>query len=81
MVSYHAGNDPYPNTAQWWVVGGALIFLSLALYIPLLRDLFHFSTLHVIDLAICLVAGIAGVMWFEWLKWRRGKNGDAVGRG
>ncbi len=67
-----------PNTAQWWVVGGALIFLSLALYVPFLRDLFHFSTLHVIDLAICLVAGIASIMWFEWLKWFRGKNGEAV---
>lgn len=70
-----------PNTAQWWVVGGALIFLSLALYIPFLRDLFHFSILHVIDLAICLVAGIASVMWFEWFKWFRGKNSKALIRG
>ena len=63
-----------PNSAQWWVVGGATFFLGCALYAPFLRDLFHFEALHLIDLAICLIAGLASVLWFEWLKWRRNRR-------
>jgi Ca2+-transporting ATPase len=57
-----------PNTALWWVVGGATSFLGLVLYVPFLRGLFHFSTLHPIDLALCLASGTAGILWFEILK-------------
>ncbi len=57
-----------PNTALWWVVGGATSFLGLVLYVPFLRSLFHFSTLHPIDLALCLASGTAGILWFEILK-------------
>ena len=56
------------NAALWWVVGGALIFLGLVLYLPFLRQLFHFSFLHPIDLGICLVGGLASIIWFEILK-------------
>ena len=57
-----------PNPALWWVFGGTLFFLALVLYVPLLRDLFHFSVLHPDDLAICLAGGILSVLWFEGLK-------------
>ena len=57
-----------PNTALWWVVGGATAFLGVVLYVPALRGLFHFSTLHPIDLALCLASGTAGILWFEILK-------------
>ena len=57
-----------PNPALWWVFGGALAFLGLVLYVPFLRRLFHFATLHPVDLAICLAAGVTGVVWFEVLK-------------
>ena len=57
-----------PNAALWWVIGGTTFFLGLALYVPFLRDLFHFSTLHPDDLAICLAAGVLSVIWFEGLK-------------
>ena len=57
-----------PNAALWWVLTGAVAFLGLALYVPLLRDLFRFSTLHLIDLGICFAAGTASILWFEWLK-------------
>ena len=57
-----------PNRALWWVVGGALLFLGLALYVPVLRNLFRFSTLHAVDLAICLGAGVLSILWFEWFK-------------
>lgn len=57
-----------PNKALWWVVAGTLIFLSLVLYVPFLRNMFRFSKLHPIDLFICLAAGISSIIWFEGLK-------------
>ncbi len=57
-----------PNRALWWVLGGALVFLGLVLYVPFLRNLFRFSTLHPVDIAICFAAGIFSILWFEALK-------------
>jgi Ca2+-transporting ATPase len=57
-----------PNAALWWVIAGAIFFLCMVLYIPVLRDMFHFSNLHPIDLAISLVAGIISIIWFEGFK-------------
>ncbi len=56
------------NRALWWVIGGAIAFLGLVLYVPFLCDLFHFTTLHPVDLCVATIAGVAGVMWFELLK-------------
>jgi Ca2+-transporting ATPase len=64
-----------PNKALWWVVAGAAAFLALALYVPHLRDLFHFSTLHATDLVLCLIAGLASVLWFEAVKVLRKRPG------
>lgn len=63
-----------PNRALWWVVGGALIFLVLVLYVPLTRNMFRFSFLHLPDLAICLGAGITSILWFEALKIVNGRR-------
>ena len=57
-----------PNKALWWVLSGALVFLTAVLYLPVLRTLFRFSFLHPLDLLICLCAGIFSVLWFEALK-------------
>jgi Ca2+-transporting ATPase len=57
-----------PNPALWWVIGGGLFFLAIVLYIPFLRQLFSFSFLHPIDLAICLGGGAIALLWFELLK-------------
>jgi P-type Ca2+ transporter type 2C len=43
-----------PNPALWWVISGGVFFMAIVLYVPFLRDLFSFSFLHPIDLAICL---------------------------
>ena len=61
-----------PNKALWYVTGGGVAILALVLYVPFLRNLFHFSILHPIDLMICLVAGVASVLWFEVFKFFRG---------
>ncbi len=57
-----------PNAAMWWVTGSALVLLAMVLYVPWLRTLFHFSTLHPDDIVLCLGAGIAGGAWFQMLK-------------
>jgi Ca2+-transporting ATPase len=56
------------NRALWWVVGGALLFLGLVLYVPFLRGLFRFGVLHANDLLVCVAAGGVGVVWFELFK-------------
>lgn len=63
-----------PNTALRWVVGGAAVFLGLVLYVPFLRSLFLFSALHLIDIVVCLAAGVFSIIWFEGLKMLNGKQ-------
>jgi len=57
-----------PNAALWWVTCGAILFLGLSLSVPFFRDLFRFSVLHSVDIAICIGAGVVSVLWFEVLK-------------
>jgi Ca2+-transporting ATPase len=66
-----------PNTALWFVLLGAAVFLGLVLYVPALRDLFKFDFLHPLDLWICLVAGGVSVLWFEALKIVNRRRGRA----
>jgi P-type Ca2+ transporter type 2C len=57
-----------PNPALCWVIGGSVFFMAIVLYVPFLRDLFSFSFLHPIYLAICLDGGLISLLWFELLK-------------
>lgn len=57
-----------PNKAAWWVVIGTITGLSMVLYIPFLRNIFHFSFLHLDDILICAFAGLLGIALFEILK-------------
>ncbi len=66
-----------PNKALWWILGGALVFLGMILYVPFLQNLFNFGTLHLIDLLICFSAGIFSIAWFEGLKIINRKNHNA----
>jgi Ca2+-transporting ATPase len=56
------------NPALWWVMGGALSFLGLVLYVPALRQLFHFGTLHADDILIAVAAGIVCILGAEAAK-------------
>ena len=60
------------NRALWWVMGGALSFLGLVLYVPPLRQLFHFGALHADDILIAVAAGIICTLGAEAAK-RLGK--------
>jgi Ca2+-transporting ATPase len=59
-----------PNRAFWWVIAGAVGFLILVLYVPSLRNLFRFSTLHTDDLLICVGAGLLSSLVIELLKFK-----------
>jgi P-type Ca2+ transporter type 2C len=67
-----------PNAALWWVVGGTLVFLTAALSVPMLRGVFQFARLHVVDLLICLAAGVMSILWFEVMKHLNGGSRKAV---
>ncbi len=58
------------NRALRLVIGGALLSLVLVLYVPELRDLFHFSVLHFEDMLIALFAGMFSVLWIKVLNIR-----------
>ncbi|MFA6470414.1 MAG: cation-translocating P-type ATPase, partial [Candidatus Latescibacterota bacterium] len=57
-----------PNIAQWWVFGGAVVFLGIVLSVPFLRNLFQFNVLHPKDIFLCLAAGSISFVWFEMMK-------------
>jgi Ca2+-transporting ATPase len=63
------------NTVLWLILALTLVFLGLVIYVPFLRDLFHFDMLHLNDLLLCFGAGIASILWFEAVKYfSRRKN-------
>jgi Ca2+-transporting ATPase len=57
-----------PNKALWWVTGGALSFLTLALAFPYLRNLFKFAPLHRWELAVIVVACLISILIAESVK-------------
>jgi P-type Ca2+ transporter type 2C len=59
----------YKNTSLLIIVAATLAILTLVIYVPSLRELFRFGTLHPGDLAICFGAGIACILWFEAVKY------------
>jgi Ca2+-transporting ATPase len=58
------------NKALWLVIGGALFSLVLVIYVPFLRNLFHFSVLDIGDAVTALLAGILSVAWLKILNIR-----------
>ena len=56
------------NTPLWAVTAGALALLTIVLYVPSIRDLFQFSTLHPNDIAVCSVLALASITGIEAAK-------------
>jgi len=54
-----------PNIAQRWIAGIAIIFLIMIIYVPILQTLFKLQSLQIIELLICLFAGLISIIWFE----------------
>lgn len=74
-----------PNDALWWVVGGAVVFLAIVLYVPFLRNLFRFDLMHATDILICVGAGLMSILWFEGFKmfdmWKKRFSVSKVSKG
>lgn len=50
---------------------GAAVLLALTLYVPSLREIFRFSFLHPVDIAICLAVGVGSVTIGSFKQWKR----------
>ncbi|HEX9028234.1 MAG TPA: cation-translocating P-type ATPase [Anaerolineales bacterium] len=57
-----------PNPALWWVTGGTLLFLALALMVPFLRGLFSFAPLHLWELGLIAATGLVSILISESVK-------------
>ena len=67
-----------PNPALWWVTGGTLFFLGLAVSIPFLRDVFSFGPLHLWEIAVVGVASLLSILVAEGAKlWMFPKKSSA----
>ena len=56
------------NTPLWILTSSALLLLALMLYVPAVREILEFSTLHAIDIATCLGLSVLSVAWFILVK-------------
>jgi len=63
------------NKALVGVIIGAVVFLVMVLFIPLLRSLFHFGNMYPIELVISVGSGMLSVIWFELLKFSLNRLG------
>ncbi len=57
-----------PNAALWWVVGGTVLFLALAIWLPMLRAIFHFAAPSPRALLFALAAGVGTMPLVDALK-------------
>lgn len=58
-----------PNSTVKWVIGGAIVFIGLVLYIPLLQRLFSFAPITLTELVVCAAIGVSTITWFELYKY------------
>ncbi len=73
-----------PNAALWWIVGGALLGLMLALYVEPMREIFRFAPLSLIQLLMSFAAAAIGLIWpelYKAIRRRQARSGTASMRG
>jgi Ca2+-transporting ATPase len=61
-------SSPLRDRTLWAVTAGALFFLALVVYVPVLARMFGFAPLGGTEVALCFGAGAVGVTWFELAK-------------
>lgn len=59
----------YENKPLYLIIAATTAVLFLVIYVPVLRDVFHFGILHFDDWIICVMASLACVVWFELVKY------------
>lgn len=73
-----------PNAALWWIVGGALLGLMLALYVEPMREIFRFAPLSLIQMLMSFAAAAIGLTWpelYKAIRRRQARSGTASMRG
>ncbi len=68
-----------PNPATWWVVGGTLAGLAIALYAPAARQIFRFDAPDGMQLLACAAAAGVGITWLQLTNLLRWHNRVAGG--
>jgi len=63
-----------PNKSLVWVFGGTIVALFLVLYVPALQEIFLFSPVPAMALAVAAGAGVASIIWFELFKYLKSKR-------
>ena len=56
------------NNIFWIILGGAVFFLGLVIYVPFLQDMFHFAPVGPLNMLISMGASLVCVGWFEAMK-------------
>ncbi len=56
------------NPTVKWVVGGAVLFLTLVLNIPFLTEIFLFERVDLLEICICAATGLLSITGFEIYK-------------
>ncbi|WP_027188065.1 cation-translocating P-type ATPase [Desulfovibrio cuneatus] len=64
-----------PNPAVFWVIGGALCFITVVLQVPFLLRLFQFSQPGAWEILLAVLAGTSSVFWFEGYKYVQRRKG------
>jgi P-type Ca2+ transporter type 2C len=57
-----------PNPVLWWIVGGAFLGLTFALYVEPLREIFRFGPLSSTQLLSSIATAVVGSTWLEIFK-------------
>lgn len=57
------------NTAFWFVALGALFFLALSLYVPVIEEIFKFAPLTPMEILISFGVASLSILWFEIVKY------------
>lgn len=57
------------NPAFWFVALGALFFLALSLYVPVLEEIFKFAPLTLMEILIAFGVAFLSILWFEIVKY------------
>jgi Ca2+-transporting ATPase len=57
------------DTTLWSVTLGALLFLTVVIYVPALASPFRFAPLGPLEVVLCVGGGALSITWFEIVKW------------
>jgi Ca2+-transporting ATPase len=62
------------NSSLWILTLGTLVLLTVVLYVPAIRTVLEFSTLHLNDIAVCFGLAALSIVWFKAMKRRAGQG-------